>query len=288
MAVEESDDVALPRWGWLGCALPAGAAWISVAVAALLGGRSGGLVGALVAGATTAILTLPSASIGDAIIPLATCAVAASVGRAPFALDLDDFSRPFFAQESGQRALLLLRAGVLILALVRIGARGRRQTAALAAIAVVVAVSLVWRGLLLPGVLVAAGLSRRFAHRGSERVRARNWLAALVVLVPCLALVPVPSRSSPAVAPSGSLADAVAFWRGRGNPYRARGVALEHAKAEPLPGEAYLALASIDHELGQVEKARKVLAKTLEHPASDAIRERAVKMQETWDDERRP
>ncbi len=70
--------------------------------------------------------------------------------------------------------------------------------------------------------------------------------------------------------------------RARKNLYRARAAALQWTMSEEVPSEGYVALATIDWELGLHEKARKVLTKVATQAASTAEREEAAQVLARW------
>jgi hypothetical protein len=75
---------------------------------------------------------------------------------------------------------------------------------------------------------------------------------------------------------------AVEYWRKRENLFRARHVALGWATKEKTPGEGYLTLAIVDWDLGEREKAQKVLSKVLTRTDDPSVRERAEALTAKW------
>jgi Tfp pilus assembly protein FimV len=93
----------------------------------------------------------------------------------------------------------------------------------------------------------------------------------------------VPLRPRVAPAPDDPRA-AVAYWQARDNAWRARGAALAWARLEKAtPGEGHLALARLDWELGEREKAQRAVTQILEHGEDAAVRARAASLRDSWD-----
>jgi hypothetical protein len=189
------------------------------------------------------------------------------------ALGFADPLAPFSAQEPGGRAMLALRLVAFALAL--LCAPRARATAVSASIGALLVASLAARGLLVPLVLASAWV---VATSGARRARACGLGALSVVLA--LGIAASFRRAAPP--PVLSAREQVDDWRSRENSFRARAAALEWAKRESPPGDAYLALASIDWELGHRERARKVLSKVIAHPASDDVKRRADDLDRAW------
>jgi hypothetical protein len=221
------------------------------------------------------------ARVADLALALAP-AIAASVGGVA-AFGLADPLAQFHAQEPGGRAMLALRAFVFVLACFRVPMREKGATFATALLGMIFVASLAARGL-VPALVVASALViRRFA-RGEEARPSRwtPWVLAALASLPVLAFAA--SYRHEAAPPSRSASEQVDDWRARDNLFRARAVALDWAKREDPPGDAHLALASIDWELGHFEPARKVLSKVIARPASDDAKRRAEDLARTWGD----
>jgi hypothetical protein len=160
------------------------------------------------------------------------------------------------------------------------GARRHAPAWGVASVGAVFLLSLVARGALALFVLCALGdlawLARRQATRPAPRI---PWL----VLAPCLALLAFARARSEFVAPGRGDARSQAFaWRARGNLWRTRWYALAWARTESPPGEAYMALAEANWDLGRRDKARHVVAQVLTGEPSDADRHRAEAALQLW------
>jgi hypothetical protein len=193
-----------------------------------------------------------------------------------FSRAVTELLSPFAFQSPGQPPLLILRCGVLFFSLSVL--RQRRLEAAI--VALLFLLSLAVSGALYPFVLVAACLAgvRRGADGTAYAVLAGSLVTAIALLA-ASHLKTEDGRPSP-----GDPAAMVAYWQARRNPYEARWWAVAWTQQEMNePGAAYLALASIDHDLGRDVQARKVLAKVLARPADDATRARAESMHAAWD-----
>ena len=221
------------------------------------------------------------ARVADLALGLAPAMAGAMAGVEAFGFA--DPLAPFDAQEPGGRAMLTLRVFVLALAFVRIPTRAPGATPVLATLGAIFLGTLAAHGLVPVLVLASALALRRFAPRdGARAAPPRPWVFALLALLPILAFVSTFRRE--AVAPQRSLREQVEDWRARENLFRARAVALEWATHEDPPGEAHLALASVDWDLGHAVLARKVLGKVLAHPASDEAQRQATALAQAWGD----
>ncbi len=215
---------------------------------------------------------------------LGTCAALTLGGYD--ALGLRTPLAPAFAQEHGQAIALVLRAGLLFAILVMPAdascATRRARTWGLASVGVLFLLSLVARGAVSFFILGALGDIAWFARRDDASSAPRvSWLAPAAGLLVLLVAVrgATPESTDPARSDARSLAS---MWRARGNLWRARWCALGWASHESPPGEAYVALAEANWELGRRDKARHVLAKVLAGQPPDAIRSHAEVMLQLW------
>jgi hypothetical protein len=169
---------------------------------------------------------------------------------------------------------VLLSPAILLLAWLAL----RSAPAAFAITGAFFVLSLAVRALLVP-YFCMAGLATVAA-----RHRLRRESVALVLAGAGLALasrwaVPHP-ESAPAAADPQAL---VQYWLARDNGWRARGVALDWVRAEKdAPSEGYLALAQVDWDLGEHDKARRVLAHLVASSTDESLRARASRMQAAW------
>jgi hypothetical protein len=186
---------------------------------------------------------------------------------------------PFTFHDPGQPPLLIVRCGVLFLALSVL------RDAPLRAVVVVMLflLSLAVRGALYPFLLACACL---VAPRKEADWTAQTVLYGSLAAAAALGLAVWVKR--PEVPPDPrDPRGMVAYWQSRRNPYQARWWALAWTQQERTdPGDAYLALASIDWELGRDAQARKVLAKVFDRASTDIVRERAESVRAVWDRER--
>jgi len=276
--------------GWLRAETSPALRWVSVLLSAMLGLRAGldhGLATALLCGGMAggyawALLSRGSV-LGDVALAVVPCAIVGRAGVANLNLAGATFWGPFFAQSPGQKLLLGLRGFVVLIALLRLPAgelATRRSLSLLASVAALTALSLFASGALLGSVVASALLLRMDRQPATPRLR----VAWLVPAMCAFALWPHREPAPLAVAPP-SPAEVIASSIAQENPYRAHRAALAWAKAEPVPGEGYLALARLDHDRGDVIKARKVLGKVLASTASEDIRAQAQALQNRWSSE---
>jgi hypothetical protein len=211
-------------------------------------------------------------------LAVAACAAVAATGFR--GLGLDEPLRPFFAQVPGQTLLLGLRGLILFAAIVCVPPRGRAQVLALLLAVSLFVASLYAQGLLVADVVVMLPL---LAWLGRGRVSAdasRSVTLAALVFTALAALPLVPTSSPPG--PGDEPRAAIDYWRGRKNLFRARAVARDWAMREEPPAEGYVTLAAIDWDLGQRDRARKVLAKVLARATSDDARRHASELEDRW------
>lgn len=182
----------------------------------------------------------------------------------------------FVFHDEGQPPLLFLRWSALFFALYVL----RRERASAAVVIALFSLSLIVRGALYPFLLVAAGLVAR--RREDDRL---PYLVLYGTLAAALLLAVTPHLKRPAQMPDErDPARMVAYWQARHNSYQARWWALAWTRREANDhGDGYLALAAIDWELGREVQARKVLAKVIDGPSSDAARARATAQRALWD-----
>ncbi len=189
---------------------------------------------------------------------------------------------PLAAQQTAGAVLILAAAGALVLAWLSLRAAPR--------------------GLLVVGGLFVVSLSARaflvayFATVIAATWRARTRLRrdALVVVLGGTGLAiglrvvgapASPPLGGPPVAAPKDPRASVEAWQARDNPWRARGVALAWARAEKdAPGEGYATLAQLDWNLGERDKARRVLQHLLERTADRDVLERARRLRQDWGD----
>lgn len=190
-----------------------------------------------------------------------------------------DLLSPFVFHGEGEPPLLLLRCGALFFSLY---ALRRAWPQALIVIALF-SLSMIMRGALYPFVLVTADVVAR--SRESERAPDAVLYGALAG---ALALCGLARLKHPEKLPDErDPAQMVAHWQARRNLYEARWWALAWTRREATDhGEGYLALAGIDWELGRDVQARKVLAKVIDGPSSEASRERARALRAQWNAQR--
>jgi hypothetical protein len=193
-------------------------------------------------------------------------------------LGLQNYDAAFVAQEAGQKPLLALRVGVLVLFVVLVPPKGRTNLLALALVGCLFVLSLVARGALLAYVLAAA-VTARFASPATAP-SVRTPAAWTLIGLALLGLVPLPvDRSEPTSSDPPQL---VASWRRRGNLFQARWWAMRWATTEPVPGDGHLALGEIDWKLGHRIQAWHVLDKVFARPASDDVLRRAEQLSAAW------
>lgn len=184
----------------------------------------------------------------------------------------------FVAQDPGQTALLVARGLVLFAALVAARRRGTAGARALAIAGTLFMLSLAAQGLFVVDLVATAAIALVLA-RGTTR-RAGALVAVLVALALILPVLPVrapPSTHVPSTAPEATL-----YWRSRGNLYRAHAAAFGWAIGEATPAEGYLTLARIDWELGDHDRARRVLSKVLAKATSDDVLAKARELDSRW------
>jgi hypothetical protein len=184
----------------------------------------------------------------------------------------------FVAQDPGQTRLLVARGLVLFAAIVAARGRTTRGAVAVAIAGSLLLLSLAARGLFLVDLLATAGIAVGLARAAGRRVAL--FVAVLVAVALVLPALPVRS-AAPAHVPT-TAPEAVAYWRSRGNLYRAHAAAFAWAIGETTPAEGYLTLASIDWELGDRDRARRVLSKVLAKATSDDVQARARELDSRW------
>lgn len=172
---------------------------------------------------------------------------------------------PFDSGVSGSSPILAVRA-LLLVAVIVFG----KRPAVVWGLGALFLAALAARIFVLPDLLASlaavAVLAPRRVAIGGAVVTALGLGAAM--------LPPPPPPTSPST---------IAGWRAEKNLWRARALALEAAKREKPPGDAYLELAQIDADLGLRTAARKVLEKVHEH-GDDAARAKATALEQTWHD----
>ncbi|HTQ43057.1 MAG TPA: hypothetical protein VMI75_09910 [Polyangiaceae bacterium] len=184
----------------------------------------------------------------------------------------------FVAQDPGQTLLLVARGLVLFAAIVSVRGRTTRGAVAVTIAGVLLLLSLAARGLFLVDLIATAAIAIVCARAAPRRLALSVALLVAVALV--IPALPVPA-AAPAHAPT-TAPEAVAYWRARGNLYRAHAAAFAWAIGETTPAEGYLTLASIDWELGDRDRARRVLSKVLTKATSDDVRTRARELDSQW------
>ena len=184
----------------------------------------------------------------------------------------------FVAQDPGQTRLLVARGLVLFAAIVAARGRTTRGAVAVAIAGSLLLLSLAARGLFLVDLIATAAIAVGLARTAGRRVA----LFVAVLVAAALVVPALPARSAaPAHVPT-TAPEAVTYWRSRGNLYRARAAAYAWAIGETTPAEGYLTLASIDWELGDRDRARRVLSKVLAKATSDDVRARARELDSRW------
>lgn len=188
----------------------------------------------------------------------------------------------FVAQDPGQTRLLVARGLVLFAVLLAARGHGRRAqgAAALATAGSLFVLSLAARGLFVVDLVATAVIAIGLARGGTRRVAGLvAVLVAFAVILPALPVrTPAPVHAHvPTTAP-----EAVAYWRSRGNLYRAHAAAFAWAIGEATPAEGYLTLARIDWELGDHDRARRVLSKVLAKATSDVVLAGARELDSRW------
>lgn len=273
-------ETPLPRWSTLAAApvLALSVGRVFVTTDAALGAVCA------VAAALGAIVVLGrTPRLGDLGAVLLPCASLGWIPREADVLGLSEPFAPFTAQEPWQSALFGARIGLLFLALVRLRApRLANPEVVLGAVGLLFLVSLAVRALVVPGVLITVGAVRlgRPAEAGSAT--APRWLTPTLLAASLMGLVVATRGERPRVTPPDDPRDAVAYWRDRRNLHHARAVALAWAQREAVPSEGYLALAIVDWDLGEREKARKVLSKILARAESEPLRRKAEELRSAW------
>jgi hypothetical protein len=184
----------------------------------------------------------------------------------------------FVAQDPGQTRLLVARALVLFAVIVVARGRTTRGAVALAIAGGLFLLSLAARGLFLVDLIATAAIALGFARTATRRVAV--GVALLVAVAVVLPMVPAGARPTEHVPTNAP--EAVAYWRARGNLYRAHAAAFAWAIDETTPAEGYLTLASIDWELGDRNRARRVLSKVLANATSGDVRARARELDSRW------
>jgi hypothetical protein len=202
---------------------------------------------------------------------------------------------PVFAVTRVDLALVLLRLALL---LAGVAATNRRPWSQGAAVAVLFALSFLARG----AIAVLAFTVLVLGARALLVPRERRWepvpatglrdgvvgessgthavLLAACALAGASLLVATARRPPPPLpedAPSRTM-----HYRSVYNLHRAREAALQWAKEEGTPGPGYLNLAEIDWQLGEREKARKVLAKVKERATDPSAQSRAASLEAEW------
>jgi len=184
---------------------------------------------------------------------------------------------PVAGAQGAGTPLVLAGLGALVLAWLSL----RTAPRAFAIVAGLFLLSLAARALLV--VYFGAVIAAAFA------ARARLRRDATVVVLACtgvaIAVAIVHGAAPAAPAPPQDPRAEVEFWRSRDNAWRARGAALAWARAEnAAPGEGYVTLAQLDWELGEHEKARRVLGHVIERTHDDELLQRAARLRDAWGD----
>jgi hypothetical protein len=190
----------------------------------------------------------------------------------------------FVAQDPGQTRLLVARALVLLAAIVAARGRTARGAIGLALAGALFLASLAARGLFLLDLVATTAVALDLARaRGAMPAPARFVQILVALLVASALVLPALPAHPPAHAvPPTSATEAVGYWRARGNLHRAHAAALDWANEEAIPGEGYLTLASVDWDLGDRDRARRVLSKVLARATSDDVRARARELDSRW------
>jgi hypothetical protein len=181
---------------------------------------------------------------------------------------------PLAAQHTAGAVLILAALGALVLAWLSL----RTAPKAFAVVAAMLVLALAARAFLVPyfAVVIAAAWTARARLRDDAVVVVASTTLAVGAQLVAQATPP------PADAPDDPRAS-VAYWRARDNLWRARGAALAWARAEKdAPGEAYSVLAQLDWELGEHDKARRVLTHLIEGAHDRAVGEQAERLLLDW------
>lgn len=186
---------------------------------------------------------------------------------------------PFYAQESGAAAWLVLGAFVLALGLwTALDARGREGGLRAGGFVIAFTIALATRAALIPFVMVGALVIARHPVRlpawGHRLPKLVAPLAAALMLT--LAVAAVAGRRRVVPAPPLDPAGQVRHWIERDNPWRARHSARIWAGTEARdPGAGHLALAELDRSLGRADRAAQVLARVVAASSSPQLRAEA-------------
>lgn len=183
---------------------------------------------------------------------------------------------PFGSEVTGQHAGLALRAGLLVVVHLASRRLARRRafwlgvaTGALALASLAASAAL---ALFVPVALAVIA--------GAWAVPSSRSRLPLVATLFVLGLAWAPARGATqlgAPATSGDPRAEVAAFLARGNPMRAHAAAERWAASErEAPGEGHLSLAELTIEIGERERARRILAAIEASPASsEAVKARA-------------
>jgi hypothetical protein len=184
---------------------------------------------------------------------------------------------PLAAQHAAGAVLVLAALGALVLAWLSLRAAPR----AFAVVAALLVLSLAARALFVAyfaAVALAAWAARARLGRDAVVVACGTGFAIGARLIAAA------SAHSPAEAPRDPRAS-VEYWRARDNMWRARSAALAWARAEKdAPGEGYSVLAQLDWDLGERDKARRVLKHLIEGTHDPAVGEQAERLLLDWGD----
>lgn len=193
------------------------------------------------------------------------------------ALGLHDPWAPFASQEPLQTPLLLVRLALLFLALLVI-----RRSSIVAVLGVLFLASLAVRAVVVPDILLTVVAIRLRQNDKANAIVLPRAVFPIVLAAGALPLLLALRHRPIAEPPPTDPPVLVEYWRGRRNLYHARAAALAWARTEASPSDGYLALARVDWELGEHEKARKVLEKVKTRSASGAARQKAAELERGW------
>lgn len=184
----------------------------------------------------------------------------------------------FVAQDPGQTRMLLARALVLFAAVVAVRGRTARGAWAVTIAGALFVASLAARGLFVLDLMATAAIALGLVRSAPRRVGLYvALLVAAALVLPVLPVRPPTPERVPTTAP-----EATVYWRARGNLYRAHAAAFAWAIGEATPADGYLTLASIDWEIGDRDRARRVLSKVLANATSDEVLQRARELEARW------
>ena len=231
--------------------------------------------GALVVAIAALIVgCLPRASVRHVLAAsVAPAALAVALSRG--AVLLKDPLATIHAQDPGQDVVIALMVAVFALTL------DKRQITS--GVGTLIFLSLPFHSVAV--LAITAGVLATRARRDEEEGAMTSSLvgnatpAVLTALIGVASLFPSPPKTE--IAPEDPRA-AVEYWRTRENLFRARHVALAWAQKEKLPREGYLTLAIIDWDLGEKEKAQKVLTKVLTRTDDPSVLAEATSLATKW------